>query len=93
MSNRTSMESKPRVVLQAESKIDPSQCLIEPVWNQNKFRLPLFKLREHRTSQCLIEPVWNQNGLFGVSSFARSVFVSMSNRTSMESKLNPLKNR
>ena len=112
MSNRTSMESKPDLFKCGETLIFRSQCLIEPVWNQNS---PVFTFRPTfcRSSQCLIEPVWNQNYALSDSLFLngepwsqcliepvwnqnkshldglRMAFlrVSMSNRTSMESKL------
>ena len=62
-----------------------SQCLIEPVWNQN-FIQGSSCAAMHAMSQCLIEPVWNQNSLVCLSRRTFSLGVSMSNRTSMESK-------
>ena len=76
--NRTSMESKRGIMLQAHA--DNPGLLIEPVWNRNRLCACLDIL----FSTLLIEPVWNRNLLayaLGVAS------VVTFNRTSMESKL------
>ena len=80
--NRTSLESKLKNLSHLFGVIP---CiLIEPVWNQNCRRV-LNSIRFKHGSQYLIEPVWNQN----ITSFPRILskkFVSISNRTSLESK-------